>query len=893
MITAHSRWKLVLTTLAFTLTAPALAQDAADDPFLQAMMQDEQKAQEEQAAEARAKAREAAERSQAFKEEARKAAEDGIRARKDGEADAKKAAAETATQLAQGDSTPLLDDAVVSRELGPQTGLFHNDAAFDGKKVTRVVFRYAGNRTLPDSRLRDVVQTREGSRYSATRINADLERLISRGMVDSDTRVSATPENGGVAVIFDVRASSVLAGVGFTGNKFFKDKELREAVGPDKDTHKPGLGSGVVINDKSLARAKSDLIKHYQEACYPDTRVDWYTAATSNGSYKDVVFRIQEGERQVMNHIKFKGNRAFDSKQLRSILETKEKGVFTWLTSSGRIDRETVEDDLQKIVKHYRNYGYLRARIKDVKYYAEGKSLWYTGAKEIRMDVTIEEGPRYEIQNVSFGPISVFTPKELERGLSMLGGDIYSLKKVSDDVEMIRKYYGSKGYADADVRPDITEVGVKPNGTHLINIRYDVKEGGRYLVGRINVRGNTKTKQHVILRELPLKPGQNLNSVDLEIARKRLENLKYFDQVEVSEGYSGNGGYRDININVHETTTGNASFGVAFSSIESVYLYTTVTQSNFNLGGLLGGSFVGGGQRLTLNGRLGTEYQSASIFLLEPWFLNRRLQLGNEAYFSSSTYMSDYYRQKNYGYAVSLRRALGDLQSVKFEYRIEQFKLEQQGNAPVFFREQCGDYTRSKFELSYEYDSRDAVITPRSGGNLELHGYYSGPGSTVQTYGMGMSASYYYNSFWDSIFSLNLAADTVKAVDKNKEVPVFERCYLGGPNNLRGFRYRDVGMIDKELAGDETMGGNSSAYAQLEMTLPLVDSIRLAVFVDAGFVHKDSFDFRMNQFAADYGVGLRLNLPMGPLAVDYAIPFKTANAADDKGQFQFYVDYKY
>ena len=880
MNTATYRWKTLLCTLAFTLSAPAGAQDAADDPFLQAMMQDEQKARTEQQEKAQQTAQQA--------EQQAAQAEASVQA-----APKQPATLEETSAMAKGDTTPLLDNSAVMRELGPATGLFNNDAAFDGRKITRVDFRYSGSRTLPDSRLRDVVQTRAGGRYLSTRVNADLERLITKGMVDSDTRVSVQPENGGVAVIFDVRASNVLAGVGFTGNAHVSDKKLREAIQPDTTNNKPGLASGLIISDSSLARARAELVKYYQEACYPDTRVDWQTAATSNGAYRDVIFRINEGQRQVMADIDFKGNRAFDDVQLRQLMETKELGTFTLITSSGRIDREKLEDDLQKVIKHYRNYGYLRARIADVKYFSNGKTFWYTGAKKIRMQVQIEEGPRYEVQNVSFGPLSVYTPKQLEPGLSMIGGDIYSLQKVSDDVEMIRKYYGAKGYADAEVRPDITEVGVRPDGTHLVNIRYDVKEGGRYVVGRINVRGNTKTKQHVILRELPLKPGEYLNSVDLETAKKRLENLKYFDAVEVSEGYSGNGGYRDININVHETMTGNATFGVAFSSVENVYLYTTITQSNFNLGGLLGNSFVGGGQRLTLNGKLGTEYKSASLFLLEPWFLDRKLQLGNEVYYSDSTYMSDYYRQKNYGYALSLRRGFADLHSVRFEYRIERFNLTPQGNTPIFFQEQCGNYNRSRFELSYEYDSRDAIVTPRKGGNFELRGFWSGPGSTVQTYGMGANASYFYNSFWDSIFSVTLAAETIKAVKGDEEVPVFERCYLGGPNNLRGFRYRDVGMVDPALAGDETMGGNTSAYAQFEVTVPLVESIRLAAFVDVGFVHKDSFDFKLKEFAADYGFGLRINLPMGPLAVDYAIPFESNNAADDKGQFQFYVDYKY
>lgn len=857
----------VIIALAFSMTGMASAQESTGDAFLDAMMQDQQREDGAPAASSSSSSEDVS-------------SELDIPVRKP--APKPKPVQPVQTHLVSAaDDTRLLDDSVVRRELGPATGLFVSDASFEDKRVTSVTFSYSGSATLPEARLRDVVQTRAGGKYSSLRINSDLERLIQLGLVDPDTRVSANPSGSGVRVVFHVRAAKVLSGVSFTGNHEFDQADLRELC---------KLKSGSVINDRSLALARAEIIKAYEEAGYPDARVDWRVQATANGAYNDVYFVVKEGREQSMNAINFHGNTAFDSQQLHHVMKTKERGIFTWFTKSGRINREQVDDDLQRIVTHYRNYGYLRARIKDVQYRASSNP---TGRQRIYMDVTLEEGPRYKVRNVSFGRLSVYTPKQLEKGLSMWNGDIYSLRKVSDDVTMIRSYYGAKGYADAEVRPDITEAGVDANGFRLIDIRYDVEEGNRYLVGRINVRGNTKTKQHVILRELPLKPGHNLNSVDLETAKKRLENLNYFGQVEVSQGMSSSAGYRDINITVQEKMTGNLTFGVAFSTVENLYLYTTVTQSNFDIGGFFGGSFVGGGQRLTLQGKLGTEYQNASIFLLEPWFLDRKLALSNEAFYSRSTYMSDYYEQTNFGWSVGVRKSLGDQLSASFNYRLEQFEINPEFNAPQFFKSAGGDYTRSHFRVSCEFDSRNATITPRSGGNLQGFVGYSGPGSTIPTYTVGLSGSYYYNSVWDSIWSVNFGLETVDSIDSDKEVPIFERCYLGGPANLRGFRFRDVGMINRELAGDETMGGNTSAFAQFEVTLPLMESMRFAMFVDAGFVHKDSFDFAPSEFAANYGIGLRINLPMGPLAVDYAIPFKNGNAADDDGQFQFYVDYKY
>ena len=869
-------WSATLMALAMTVSMPARAQDSTGDPFLDAMLSDQQAAEEAQ--------------------EKTPAVGDSTTAPAVSEGDSSAPKVE-ARLTRPTDNLVGVGNDVMEREFGDSTAVFANDHVYDGKTVKSVRIRYiSGKAVLPEQRLLDVVQTRSGTKYSSVRVSEDLERLIKNGFIDGDARVAVEPTGGGVRVIFEVRPTNVMAGVGFTGNTYFDDEELREGLtesttgGLKPYTSPSTLSSGTAFNDQRLAAARARIIQMYKEAGYPDTKVSWRYKNTARAGYSDVVFDIQEGREVRMMNIDFEGNTAFDDVQLRQVMKTKERGLFTWFTKSGRVDREQVEDDLAEVVRLYRNYGYLRARVGKVEYFDRGKS---DGPQKLTMRVTIEEGPMYKVRNVSFSGNNVYSADQLMKGMSMIGGDIYSLQKVSDDSVMIRRYYGAKGYADADVRPDINEVGVDEKGRRLVDINYQVHEGGRYAVGKINVLGNTKTKPHVILRELPLKPGQPLNSVDLETARKRLNNLNYFSGVEVSQTSSATPGYRDVNVNVQEKMTGQFQVGVAFSSIESVYLYASVTQSNFDLGGFTNGSFVGGGQRLSISGRVGTETQGATIHLLDPWFLDRKISLGNELYYSRSTYMSDYYEQANLGYCLTLRRALDDYRSFKVQYRIEQYEIEPEAGAPIFFEANGGDYTRSNIRLAYEYDSRDAQITPRKGGHLELFGSWSGPGSTVETVSGGFTGSYYYNSFWDSIFSVNFGIETIDTLDSNEEVPLFERCYLGGPNNLRGFRYRDVGMVDEALAGDETMGGRSSAYVQLEMTLPLVDSLRFAVFADAGFVNADAGDFSTSNYSADVGFGLRLNLPMGPIAVDYAIPVKTGQAIDRSGQFQFYVDYKY
>lgn len=767
----------------------------------------------------------------------------------------------------------------VAKELGPETGLLPGDQAYEGKPVKNVLVRYRSTgKTVTEERLKNLLATRPGVKYSPDLVDKDLERLLNSGLVGGNTTVAVEPAGDGVNVVFEMSAQNLLGGVGFRGNSSFDNSDLAEEC---------GLKGGEALSDKALSAALAKLRTYYQDSRYPDVQISYFYQKTERPGFVDVVFDIKEGKKSNIINIEFVGNQHIASKDLRQVMKTKEKGWLTWITKSGRIDREQVEDDLAELITYYRNKGYLRAQRNKVEYFDSGKG----DEQKLTMKITISEGNKYQVNKVAFGPTTVFTAKELVPGLSMYDGDTYSAQKVADDVTMIRRYYGSRGYADVAVRPDIQEVGVDPKtGYGKINIVYYVTEGRPYRVGNIRLTGNNRTKDYVIRQELPLQSNDPMNSVDLDAAQKRLENLNYFDLVDVAQVGSNREGYRDINIEVAEKRTGSLNIGVAFSSIESVYLFAGITQSNFDMYDW--SSFVGGGQRFAINTRIGFETQDASISWVDPWFLHRKLAFGTEIFYSNSTYFSDYYDQQNYGFAVSLRKPIGELDYVKVEYRLEQYQIDANGDAPLFFLLQDGDYVRSHVEFSYTIDTRDAQIFPRKGGKFEVLAGYSGIGGDVNTYNFGINGSHYWNLRGDTIFSINAGLATVDSYGGH-EVPIFERLYLGGPYNMRGFRFRDVAPNNPLYSGDETMGGRSSFFCQFEYSIPVIEEVRVAVFYDIGFVNNDAFDFGTSKIVSDFGIGLRLNLPIGPLAVDYAIPMEKNNAIDRGGQFQFYLNYSY
>ncbi len=752
---------------------------------------------------------------------------------------------------------------------------------FEGKKITSVDIRYNGPKTVNEEVLRSQMSTSAGSTYRAENLDKDITALYESGYVD-DVRFLAEPAGEGVKLIAEVTTRPLRGGVGFIGNTVFTDQKLA------KETK---LKSSGVMSDAEILEARRNLEKYYQGHGYPDVTVSHRIQNTDREGLADLIFVIDEGSKSEIRKIRFEGNHNLTDPELRKEMKVKEKGWFSWLTKSGRFQSDKLDEDLDAILDYYRSKGYLRVSSPGIR---------REPVKDGRVDlvIPIEEGEKYTVAGVGFGKMTVFKPEELYPALTLNGNDAYNSKKMRDDVTMIRSYYGSRGYADATVTPDIRAAG--PNRVEII---YNIEEGSVYRVGRVNIAGNTKTKDKVIRQEIPLKPGDMFNTVELETTKSRLDNMQYFSDVQVSETPAG-AGYRDVDVLVEEKATGSVGVGIGFSSVDSVVGFLTLEQSNFDL--FNPWNFTGGGQRFAMNLRLGSERSEFSVSLVEPWFLDRKLALGTELFYKQSNYFSDWYEQTNAGGAVSLRKPLGPKSYIKGELRVENVEIDSEvgasdtfdagnGTGSEFYEEKIGgDFLRSALAFNYVWDTRDSSILPRTGHKLDLGMTYAGLGGDVETFTVSVQGQKYWNLKWDSILSVNGELAFVDSVGSG-DVPIFERMFLGGGRTLRGFEFRDVGPRDTGYT-DDVYGGNSLGFISMEYTVPIIETIRAAVFYDTGFVNAGSWDPSPSDLYSDVGVGVRLKLPISPmpLALDYAIPVSSPDDEADKGgQFNFYLNYQY
>jgi outer membrane protein insertion porin family len=513
--------------------------------------------------------------------------------------------------------------------------------------------------------------------------------------------------------------------------------------------------------------------------------------------------------------------------------------------------------------------------------------------KYMILHVTIFEGQRYKVGSITINGNTLFPTADLERRLKMKAGDIYTPGGLSANYKAIEDYYGARGYLDTAVR-----VSKIPNvETGQMDLVMAIREGALTYIDLIEIRGNVKTKDKVIRRELAVNPGEIYDTVRVDASTERLKNLGYFSKVESFPRPTDLPNRKDVVVTVEEQRTGTMTFGAGFSSIDSLIGFVEVQQSNFDL--FNAPSFTGGGQKLRARLQLGFERQDATLSFVEPWFLDRKLALGTDLYYNSASYLSDYYEESRYGGALSLEKALTQFIRGRVEYRLENIDTDVDADASKELKSQDGKQLRSAAALKLVYDSRDSVFLTLRGNRSEVGAEVAGGpwGGDVSVYKLQARTQFYFPFFNQHVLSFILSGGVVEAFGDTEgqnppwnDVPIFDRYFLGGANTLRGFDYRAVGPRD---AKGEPIGGNTSVYGTVEYTFPIVERIRGALFFDAGEIREESFSFAIDDIHANVGVGVRLNLPIGPLRLDYGYPVIRDPAAGTSGRIQFSVGYQY
>ncbi|MEI8235149.1 MAG: outer membrane protein assembly factor BamA [Verrucomicrobiota bacterium] len=737
--------------------------------------------------------------------------------------------------------------------------------------VKSIDVQFAGPATVSKERILNNMRTKVGKPYSVGVAEEDVRNLYETAKVFNVRIFGDRLPDGSVKVIVVVQSKAAVKEVKIEGATEIKASSLRKKL-----ETKPG-GE---LSESQVEADRQKILTAYQDKGYKDTEVKTVIKTDEKTNQANVTFVITEAQRTVIQRICFEGNTVFTAKQLRKVIKTRSHYIFSFLDKSGRVDKELIASDVDALRDFYQNHGYVDVKIGDPTISRVGNSP--------KVDVTfpIQEGAQYHVASITVGGTKLFSAQEIGEALRLKEGSVYSPEGIQKDVKKIQDIYGARGYIDVQVIPVST-----PMANHQFAITYRVDEGTQSYVNRVNISGNTRTKDKVIRRELAIGPGDLYNSVYADASKQRLQNLNYFDRVDVFPSDTLTPGKKDLNVVVNEKRTGSLNFGAGYSTVDSVIGFVELSQSNFDITNWP--NFTGGGERFRARAQVGAERKDFTVSLTEPYFLDYQLAVGGELFYRDADYLSTEYNQRNYGFDLFTRKAINQDLSWRIDYRLEEIELyKMAANASPTMQADNGNHLKSQIGPSLVYDTRDSVFLPRKGTRAELSAYVAGGplGGNDSIYGANLQVAHYISLPWDTILTLSGEAGSVDNWSGSDHVPIFDRLYLGGSNNLRGFKFRDIGPKD---INDEPVGGNSMARFSAEYTYPVVDRVRGAFFYDTGFVNSASYSFSPDSVASDAGIGIRLDLPMFPIRIDYGYPIQKGDATSRGGHFNFNMGYQF
>ena len=493
--------------------------------------------------------------------------------------------------------------------------------------VRSIEVQYTGPALVSTERILAQMRTKVGEPFNDQVVEQDVETLYKTGAI-LNVRIFGEPEGDGVKVIVVVQTRSIAREIVIDGAERIKAKKLRKEI---------QLKLNQTINEQKLEEARQKIIEVYQAHGFTDVSVQFRVDPIDEkrGTAR-VVFTVNEGAKGAVSQIRFEGNAHVSTWRLRKEMKTKRKTIVSFVDKSGRLDEAQLQQDLDSIRDWYHNLGYIDVEIKDVR-----KERSPKGA--LTITIVIAEGPQYHVGKLTISGEKVAKESNIRALLKMKEGSVYSPKQLHDDAKAVADAYGSGGYVDLVILPEGT-----PSGPAQIDVHYKIEEGERSFLQRINIVGNTRTKDKVIRREVLVAPGDVFNTVRVDTTKKRLENLGYFSKVETYPEDTDIPGRKDLTIEVQEKRTGSFSFGGGFSTIDSLVGFAELTQGNFDL--FNWPNFTGAGQKFRLRVQYGTQRKDFTLTITEPYFLDRRLSLSGTLFFTEADYLSSIYSQRNYGF---------------------------------------------------------------------------------------------------------------------------------------------------------------------------------------------------------------------------------------------------
>lgn len=742
--------------------------------------------------------------------------------------------------------------------------------AFENKRVAEIdiaIENLPAGSTFDKNAVLAKLKTKSGDPFSQATFDSDLKTLSEEY---DRVEPSIDVRHGDIYIRIAVWPRPKINKISWKGNHFIGTRALRKEL---------GIKPGATFRRQKFNAAFNKLKEYYIKKGFFESQLEYTVELDPKTNKANIVIEIREGRAGVIDDIIFEGFTEEEQDELFEKIYTRKYSLFTsWISGQGKLNEEAIEQDKITVNEFLQNKGYADAmvylRIDDAE--TPGKIVVVLHA---------ERGQLYHFGRIAFKGNHLFTNEEIERCFLVRPEGVYSPEKLRDTAQCIKDLYGRKGYIETIVDYDIQLVHNEP----IYNVNFSIEEGGSYKVGLIRILGNVSTQDTVILRESLLVPGETFDSAKLKATQYRLENIGYFKKVNVyavrtqdDEDLGEN--YRDVFIEVEETTTGSISAFSGFSSAESVFGGLELSETNFNFKGIPNlfscglGSLRGGGEYLHIRANLGKKQTSYTLSWMTPYFRDTLWRVGFDVARTHSTVQAKHYVVNTTGGSIFANYPVTNLWTFGLRYRVRDSDVTTSHGAPPKERKEAKDSDGiiSALGSSMGFDSTDSMIKPHNGLRSLIEGEYAGIGGDAY-FARFAYVNTYYSELWPHgimkyRFDLRFILPLFKT-DDPKEIPISERFFLGGEGSVRGYKAYDLGPHFKR--GDPT-GGISSALLSIEYLHEILKILDGFVFADAGSVSLKRF--RPAPFRMSWGFGIRLEvMNRVPIVLGYGFPVNPAH----------------
>lgn len=776
-----------------------------------------------------------------------------------------------------------------SNHLPPLYAIDSSFENYEDKQVAEITIKVenlAEASSFDAQTMRSKLKTQAGTPFSQYIFDQDLKTLA-----EENDRVEPSIEvrDGQIYVTLRIWLRPIIRSIQWMGNEKIKTKTLEKEL---------DIKPGSLYSRTQFNKAFNKVKEYYIKKGYFESQLQYTLNPDPKSQEVDISITVNEGRAGKVDDIVFKGFTSDEESELLNMIYTKKYSLLTsWFTGMGTFNEEALEQDRLTIYNFLQDQGYADARV----YIRINES---PSKGKIILEIQADRGTLYHFGRITFNGNTLFTDEEVEKVFITRPEETYSPEKLRNTTQAIKDLYGRKGYIDASVT---FETQLDENAP-IYNVHFQIEEGQQYKIGLIRIIGNTQTQAYVILRESLLVPGETFDSLRLKITQARLENMGYFKSVNVyavrtQDDLSLGENYRDVYIEVEETTTGSVSLFSGFSSADNIFGGLDITERNFNYRGITrvfkkGISAVrGGGEYLHLRASIGKKQNSYLGSWMTPYFLDTLWRFGFEvSVIPRSELLSENYDIGTYSFSVFASYPLSPYLTYGTKYRVRNIDIEvdMNSNKKEAHRLEHDSGILSGVGTYITYDSTDRASKPHNGYRTTLEGEFVGAGGDISFLRFGYTNAYYTNLWrygymkyhWDWRFIVPFWM-----TNTFEKIPLSERFFLGGVASVRGYkdfilgpRYKGTkGGHTKTLDNDPT-GGISSSLLSVEYVQEVFKFLDAFAFIDAGFISKHRFSF--GTYRMSYGVGVTIDV-FGRLPVTLGLGFPVNAEKDTTRNFFF------